>query len=359
MPILVVDDNEDNVELMLDLLEDEGYTSIKIAYDGYEALETLHEQAPVDLVLLDVNMPRMNGFEVLEKIKQSETLRDIPVVMVTALDDLGSAIRCIEAGAEDYLTKPVEESLLMARVMAGLERKYLRNRERGLFREVEAERAKADELLFEVIPEHWARRLKKGEKHVADALPEATVFFSDFVGFTKLSSMITPRRLLHLLNRIFRIFDRQVMRHRMEKIKTIGDAYLAVGGLPPNQEDHAVRCMQFAIAILREVAIFNQYSGMRLQLRIGISTGPIVAGVIGEGRFNIDVWGETVTLAHQMEAQGLPDRIHVTDSTVEQMTDRLRFEPHQEIRTSQGGRVKTYLLSDTEVGDADAMRWQG
>ena len=167
MKILVVDDHEDNLDLLLALLEDRDYTDLITAENGKVALDILFGEAEVDLVLLDINMPVMNGYEVLERMKGDENLQHIPVIMVTALDQLSSVIRCIEGGAEDYLTKPVEETLLGARVQASLERKYLRDKERELLRQVQEERAKSDALLYNVLPESVAERLKRGEENIA------------------------------------------------------------------------------------------------------------------------------------------------------------------------------------------------
>ncbi len=343
MHILVVDDHEDNLDLILALLEDHGYENLHTAKDGRKALDLIEGPTHIDLVLLDINMPVMNGYEVLEYMSDKEELRLIPVIMVTALDQLDSVIRCIEGGAEDYLTKPVEETLLQARVGASLERKFLRDQERRLFRQVEKEKRKSETVLFNVLPRSIAERLKKGEDNIAENIPDATVLFADLVGFTKLSSQISPDTLLYILNHIFSAFDKMVLDFRLEKIKTIGDSYMVVGGIPPNVENHVENCLEFAYASLHYMNKFNGDHNMSLQLRIGMHVGPIVAGVIGQTRFSYDLWGETVNLASRMESLGLPGTIQVSEEVYQRLSVKDGFAPRGVIEVKGKGSMTTYI----------------
>ncbi len=359
MNILVVDDHEDNVDLVLALLEDQGYENLKSASDGQKAIELMELRRDIDLVLLDINMPNMNGYEVLEYMKSSETLNVIPVIMVTALDHLDSVIRCVESGAEDYLTKPVEETLLRARVGASLERKHLRDQERLLLRQVQKEKRKSETVLFNVLPQSIAERLKMGEDNIAETIPDATVLFADLVGFTNLSAQISPATLLYILNQVFSAFDEMVKEYNLEKIKTIGDSYMVVGGLPPNTENHERNCLEFAFASLRYMNQFNEDHNMSLQLRIGMHAGPIVAGVIGQTRFSYDLWGETVNLASRMESLGLPGQVQITEETYKRIGSTDEFVPRGIIEVKGKGAMTTYLstpeaaqkAADSPVGE--------
>ena len=343
MNILVVDDFEDNRDLIVTLLEDQGYKNFLEAEDGKKALEILESNEVIDLVLLDINMPKMNGYEVLDYMKSHDQLLPIPVIMVTAVDQQDSVLRCIEKGAEDYLTKPVEETLMWARVHASLERKYLRNKERQLLKQVQSEKRKSEEILYHVIPESVAERLRRGEESIADTIDDATVLFADLVGFTALSATVNAASLVHMLNYVFRAFDEFGKELKLEKIKTIGDSYMIVGGIPPNTEDHQIRCMQFANKALDHIDVFNENHGMNLQLRVGLHSGPVVAGVIGQTRFTYDLWGETVNLASRMETLGVPGRVQVTQSTYERLQSRFDFEPRGKIDVKGKGEMETYL----------------
>ena len=353
MNILVVDDHEDNLDLVLALLEDHGYESLHTAMDGKKAIQLIEDHRHIDLVLLDINMPVMNGYEVLEYMQVKENLRIIPVIMVTALDQLDSVIRCIESGAEDYLTKPVEETLLRARVGASLERKYLRDQERRLFQQVEREKRKSETVLYNVLPRSIAERLKKGEDNIAEDIADATVLFADLVGFTKLSSQISPDTLLYLLNHIFSAFDKMVVDFQLEKIKTIGDSYMVVVGIAPNVENHEKNCLEFAYACLRYMNQFNEDHNMSLKLRIGMHSGPVVAGVIGQTRFAYDLWGETVNLASRMESLGLPGNIQVAEETLKRLPGQNGFMPRGIIEVKGKGVMTTYLSTLESLQEAD------
>ena len=355
MGILVVDDLEDNVDLMIALLEEEEYSNLLTARNGKEALSILKSDENIDLVLLDINMPELNGYQVLEHIKSSEQLRSIPVIMVSALDELDSVIRCIENGAEDYIYKPVDETLLRARVQATLERKFLRNQERELFRQVEIEKQKSETVLYRVLPESVAERLKKGEENIAETIEDVTIIFTDLVDFTRLSSNMTPDKLVEILNDIFRSYDQLVENLKLEKVKTIGDAYMVVGGLPPHKKNHADRCMDFALSALNKIDDFSKKYELDLKLRIGMSTGPVVAGVIGQTRFTYDLWGDTVNIASRMETLCLPGLIQVGESTYQKLQGKYSFAQRGEIEVKGKDMMKTYLSGRENIEEIENL----
>ncbi|HEC24025.1 MAG TPA: response regulator, partial [Chloroflexi bacterium] len=180
--ILVVDDYEDNRDMLSDQLEWAGYSTV-CAENGVEALERLREQ-DLDLVLLDIMMPIMDGFQVLEAIQADPRLRRIPVVVISALQELDSVVRCIELGAEDYLFKPINPVLLHARVSASLEKKRLRDQEQAYLRRLEAERERSERLLLNILPAPVIERLKQQPETIADSFADVTVLFADIVNFT-------------------------------------------------------------------------------------------------------------------------------------------------------------------------------
>jgi len=210
-------------------------------------------------------------------------------------------------------------------------------------REREREHARSERLLLNVLPAPVAARLKRREDVIADRFPEATVLFADIVDFTPLSSSLPPEDVVALLDDVFTAFDRLVDAHGLEKIKTIGDAYMVAGGIPTPREDHCEAVADMALAMLQECDR-RRAGGDGLRLRIGIDVGPVVAGVIGRRKFIYDLWGDTVNTASRMESHGVPDAIQVTERVRERLSDRYRFEPRETIDVKGKGPMATWLL---------------
>jgi adenylate cyclase len=340
--VLVVDDIETNRDLLGRRLQKQGH-AIVMAENGQQALELMKTQ-PVDLVLLDIMMPLMNGYEVLERLKAEDQSRHIPVIMISALDEIDSVVRCIEMGAEDYLFKPFNPTLLKARVNACLEKKRLRDQEQAFLQQIQVEKEKSERLLLSILPQAIADQLKQSPTTIADCFPEATVLFADLVGFTDLSSRRSPIEIVTLLNTIFTAFDALADFHGLEKIKTIGDAYMVVGGLPVPRADHASAIAQMALDMQTTIAQVNAETNESFSIRIGINTGPVVAGVIGTRKFNYDLWGDTVNTASRMESHGMAGSIQVTEATYQFIHDQFVFEERGLIEVKGKGAMKTYWL---------------
>ena len=211
-------------------------------------------------------------------------------------------------------------------------------------KDLKAEREKAEQLLLNILPQPIANRLKKEERTIADSFNEATVLFADIVGFTNLSAHTPPVELVNLLNQIFSAFDRLAEQHGLEKIKTIGDAYMVVGGIPTPGSDRAQAVAEMALDMLKAIQQFNALNHAEFNMRIGINTGPVVAGVIGLKKFIYDLWGDTVNIASRMESQGIPGCIQVTDATYERLKDKYEFEQRGVIQVKGKGEMMTYLL---------------
>ncbi|MBD2461407.1 response regulator [Oscillatoria sp. FACHB-1407] len=343
--VLVVDDNEMNRDLLSKRLRRQGL-AVVVAENGRQALSEMQSQ-PFDLVLLDIMMPELNGYEVLEQLKADPLLRHIPVIMISALDDIDSVVRCIELGAEDYLFKPFNPTLLKARIGACLEKKRLRDQEQAYLKQLQEEQEKSERLLLNILPKPIADQLKQQQRTIADNFAEVTVMFADIVNFTELSSRLSPTELVSVLNTIFSAFDRLAEQHGLEKIKTIGDAYLVVGGLPIPRPDHVEAIAEMALDMQAAIAAldFAELSlNKPLTMRIGINTGPVGAGVIGTTKFTYDLWGDTVNTASRMESLGLPGQIQVTAETYERLKDRYQFQGRGAIDVKGKGEMVTYLL---------------
>ena len=225
---------------------------------------------------------------------------------------------------------------------------FVRARERALA-ELEVERAKSERLLLNVLPASVASRLKESDEVIADGFASATVLFADIVGFTPLAQDLAPADAVVLLDRVFAGWDDLAARHGVEKIKTIGDAYMVAGGLPSEREDHAEAIADMALEMASEAERCAGERGLPLEVRIGIDTGPIVAGVIGRAKFTYDLWGDTVNTASRMESHGVPGAIQVTERTYERLRERYELSRRGTIEVKGKGPMITYLLLGKRV----------
>ncbi len=539
--ILVVDDTPDNLRLLSAMLTERGY-KVRQALNGQMALTTVR-RIPPDLILLDINMPQINGYDVCSQLKADEQTREIPVIFISALDDVLDKVKAFKVGGGDYITKPFQTEEVLARIenqlnlrrlqkqlteqnaqlrqMAVREKllsqiaqrirqslnlqeiltttvtevrqflqtdrvvicqlkadgsvaiaqesvareelsilnanlydpcfseTYIQEYREGriyaiediytaelrqchidslaqlkvrsnlvvpilqrsvdlgalneelnedfsssstpdsqlyglliahhcsgtrrwqesevellkqlstqigialqqgeLYHQLRRQQEQSEKLLLNILPNSVAQRLKQEQGIIADNFEEVSVLFADIVGFTPLSARICPIELVKLLNQIFSTFDNLAERHGLEKIKTIGDAYMVVGGLPLPLDDPARAIAEMALDMQQAIANFQADSGEQFQIRIGINTGPVVAGVIGTRKFIYDLWGDTVNVASRMESTGVPGCIQVTATTYERLKDRYEFEERGTIEIKGKGEMMTYWLKDRKA----------
>jgi class 3 adenylate cyclase len=221
---------------------------------------------------------------------------------------------------------------------------------------IEQKNAENERLLLNILPGMIAERLKKGERSIADGFAEVTVLFADVVGFTALSAQTPAAELVSLLNDLFHRFDAVSERHGVEKIKTIGDCYMAACGLPEPRPDHAMAIAEMALELLSVIEAFNRERMVKFQVRIGLNSGPVVAGVIGSTKFIYDLWGDTVNLASRMESTGLPGAVQVTESVYEQLRDKYDFEERGLIDVKGKGKLRAWILrAQSEKRSATAV----
>jgi adenylate cyclase len=375
--ILVVDDLEANVLLLVQMLRGAGYVCVASTMDPHAVCE-LHGKNHYDLILLDLQMPGMDGFQVMDSLKEFEADSYLPVIVITAQPD--QKLRALQAGAKDFVSKPFDLAEVLMRVRNMLEVRLL-HRESLRYgkaleqkvREVEASREtiirQSDELkrlyeklvheqkvserlLLNLLPSPIAERLKARSDLIAGSPPEiiadnfleVSVLFADIVQFTCFSAGMSPERLVAILNEIFADFDNIADSRGLEKIKTIGDAYMAAAGLPVPAPDHAVRAAHMALDMIESLARFNERSGHSLQLRIGINSGAVVAGVIGRHRFIYDLWGDAVNIASRMESQGVAGRVQVTEATRKLLAEPFVLEERGTIAAKGLGDLYTWFL---------------
>jgi class 3 adenylate cyclase len=288
--LLVVDDNKVNRILLARGLESQGHR-VETAENGKQALEKLRSDS-FDLVLLDIEMPEMDGYQVLEICLQDAELRDIPIIMTSSLDELDSVVKCVELGAEDYLNKPVNATLLRARVNASLEKKRLRDEQRKLFRTF-ATREVADELL--------RTGFSLGGKYV-----DATVLFADIRSYTSYAENEDPTEIIELLNNYFALMFDAITGHHGTVNQMVGDGLMAIFGAPIARPSHREDAVRAALEMLSLLEGFNQQQAVlnktQLQIGIGIATGRMIAGYTGiQHRATYTCIGDTVNIAKRIE----------------------------------------------------------
>jgi adenylate cyclase len=223
--------------------------------------------------------------------------------------------------------------------------RYFQSQKEGALQELALEQGRSEKLLLNILPKSIADRLKANDMRIADSYDEVTIMFADLVNFTQLSSGMPPAQLVSLLNQVFSRFDQLAEKHGLEKIKTIGDAYMVVGGVPLERDDHATAIAEMALEMQAVLSELAEASGYQLKMRIGINTGPVVAGVIGSKKFSYDLWGDTVNVASRMEHHGLPDAIQLTEPTYQLISDQFVLQDRGVISVKGKGEVKTYLLT--------------
>ncbi len=358
--ILLVDDIPDNLRVLSTILEGEGYRCRK-AISGALALNAI-AMAPPDLVLLDITMPTMDGFEVCRQLKANPATQGIPVIFLTARDAEVEKEQAFGLGAADYIVKPFMAYEVLLRVKHQLallqQRRLLEAQNHQLQAEirerqqVEAElrrqRQRSEELLTNVLPFQIAQRLKEREQAIADQFDNVTILFADLVGFSTVAAQLTPGELVRLLNQIFSRFDELAALYGLEKIKTIGDAYMVAAGVPLARPDHARAIAQMALDMQSVIGDFRRPDGQPFQLRIGINSGSVVAGVIGIRKFIYDLWGDTVNIASFMESTGEATKIQVSELSYVYLKKHFTLEPRGEMQLKSGPWVTTYWLINHE-----------
>lgn len=366
--ILIVDDTPENIDILDGLLQD--YRK-KVATNGEKALQIAFSEDPPDLILLDIEMPKMDGFEVCKRLKSDPLTKDIPVIFLTAQTDKKTTIEGFKIGACDFMTKPFNPEELMVRVKTQLDLTEARRKLEATIQQmeissallkqsaeemsrqnitIEEERRKADSLLLNVLPEFVARELKERGHVTPRHFPIATVLFADLVGFSKISKGLTPKEIVDELSYLFVGFDLILEKNNMEKIKTIGDGYMAAGGVPIPNTSNPVDVVKAGIEMVKfvnRIRAENEKSGRpSWEVRIGIHTGELVAGVIGKNKFVYDIWGVTVNAASRMESAGEPGKVNISGITYQLVKDKFNCTYRGNIDVKNMGKLDLYFCND-------------
>jgi len=348
--VLLIDDQPMIGEAVRRLLADQADISYGFCRDAEKAFETAEQFRPT-VILQDLVMPETDGLDLVRQFRQRTTTAQIPVIVLSATEEAATKAELLEAGANDYLVKLPHQIELIARIRVHSEA-YKRLLERDAaftalersLADLTREREKSERLLRNILPDTVAERLKNNIGTIAESFPSVSVLFADLCGFTTFSQHVDASQLVDLLDDIFSAFDHLANAYGVEKIKTIGDAYMAVAGLPEPRDDHAEAVAGMALGMLEAFRGVMRNRGLSMEVRIGIHSGPVVAGVIGKHKFSYDLWGDTVNTASRMESHGEPSRVHVSEATQALLKDRFRFADRGEMVVKGKGLQRTFFL---------------
>lgn len=365
--VLYVDDEENNLNSFRAALR-RNY-NIFTALSGEEGMSILKEK-DIHIVVTDQRMPNMTGVQFLQHIPRDQ---DNIRIILTGFSDMESIIEAINTGkVYRYITKPWDKDELKITIDNAIETITLRRNNKKLIQElkehneqleekvkqrtseiekqkdeIELSKAQSDSLLLNILPHDIAEELKNFGKSYARKHEQVSVLFADIKGFTSIAEMLTPVKLVTQLDEMFGAFDNIIAKHGMEKIKTIGDAYMCAGGLPQADKENAIRSVGAALDMQRFIKGFAEANKIQdlpdFEVRIGINSGPVVAGVVGLKKFAYDIWGDTVNVASQMEQNGEPGKVNISGQTYELVKDVYNCTHRGKIKIKSKGEVDMYF----------------
>jgi class 3 adenylate cyclase len=342
--ILIVDDNDDNRYTLELLLQADGHVRITCASGGNDAVALLAKER-FSLILLDMMMPDLSGDEVLKRIKGDPETRDTPVVVISAETDTDLISKCIEIGADDYLPKPFNQAILRARVASALRKYSSRMLENEYLAKLEQEKMYSDSLLKNIFPREIAVRIRNGESNIADYVEDASILFADVVGFARITQRMRAYEIVGCLNRLFSEFDRLAEDVKVEKIRSVGDNYMAAVGLTAPLADHARVAANLGLDMVAAAQRMESTLPAPFSIRVGVHSGPVMAGVIGIRKFAYDVWGDTVTVAARVEAAGQPNRVLVSAATAKKLEGAFKLDGPHRAETKEQRVLETFFVS--------------
>ena len=327
--VLIVDDAVENLQVLSGLLKDK--YRVKIAKNGEKALELANAAEKPNLILLDVVMPGMSGFEVFAKIKSDNATKNIPVIFITALNEATDETKGFEVGGADFISKPFHPEVVLARIQTHIE--------------LQDAKQKSDTLLKVLLPENVVNDLINNGKHIPEIHNNVSILFFDFVGFTNMTTQMNPQVLIEELSGIFTDFDEICSKHHATRIKTIGDAYMATTGLGTDDKNHAVNLVNTGIDFINYLNHRNQIAEHKWQCRIGIHSGSVIAGIIGKNRFAYDILGDDVNIAAKVESAGVPMKVTITEATKQLCGEQFISESIGKVMLKRRGEMELFVVT--------------
>lgn len=334
--ILIADDDPVSRSIFGDIVENLGH-EIVVTDNGKDAWKIIKEDPAINVAFIDWIMPGMDGPSLCSRIKNEIVDRYVYSIMITAKGEKADLVKGMDAGADEFISKPVHEGELISRLRAG-------ERMLAYEQKLRTEKQRADELLTNVMPPVIAARLKKGDTYIADIFPESSIMFLDIVGFTDWCLRMEAKTMVEQLNMLFALFDEEIEKYGLEKIKSVGDAYLVAGGVPNPMDDHAPAMARLALGIQARISEMNKHRLQPWCIRTGITTGAVVGGVIGQKRFLYDVWGDTVNNASRLEAAAGTNEILVSEATYLLIKDDFECETVGKVTLKGMGEQSVWQL---------------
>lgn len=298
-----------------------GYEVKGMASTAEEVISKANVSKP-DIILMDIMLEgKMTGIDAAEKIKSEA---DIPIIYLTALADNETIQKAKITEPFGYILKPYDERMLHSSIEMALYKHKMSSKLREKTRELEEEKKKSEKLLYNILPIDIVNEFKENGNILPRKHENVTLMFTDFEGFTSMASNLPPENLVFELNDIFKNFDTIIEKYGLEKLKTIGDSYMVAGGLPNETKLHAKNVIDASLEMNQFLASRNSSSSNKWNMRVGIHSGSVIAGVIGKNKFTYDVWGETVNIANRMEKNGEPGKINISESTYNIVKDEFK-----------------------------------
>ena len=325
--ILIVDDTATNIGIISSVLKDSFRT--KVATNGEKALVLASAGDRPDLILLDITMPGMDGYEVCRRLKANPATSGIPVIFLTAKTEAEDEKQGFAVGAVDYVHKPFSAPIILARVNTHIALQAALQQARDAQRQ-------ADELLHCLLPEAAAEEIRNIGTVIPRRYNNVAVLFCDVVNFTAYCDKHEPEDVVSRLDALFVAFERVAAAHGLEKIKTIGDAFMAAAGLLKTANDP----LESAVLCGLEMAATSIEAQLGWAVRVGVHIGPVVAGIVGQERYQFDIWGDTVNIAARMAGKATPGGVAVTDETWRQIKDRFEGESLGDLEVKGKGTIR-------------------
>jgi class 3 adenylate cyclase len=350
--ILLVDDMASITEIMISHLDQMGHDFIYLkANNGRDACKIAKKSQP-DLIIMNWEMPKLNGIEALTLLKKNELTRNIPVIIASGFSDAIAVHKALKAGAMDYVCKPIKPIELIARVRSVLALNSSIKALKQKQEELENERRKVENILQGIIPAKILNDIKETGFSKPQRYKNTTVMFSDLIGFTKKTNNMSPKRLINELNDIFSAFDKIIVRNRCTRIKTIGDAYLAVCGLPEEDPRHAERLIRAATEFRDYITLRNETHLIKWEITIGINSGDVIGSLVGVKNYLFDIFGTNVNTASRLQSQCEPMEIAVSPSTYKLANNYFSFKEKGKVKLKGMNEVTIYnVLDEVKIND--------
>ena len=339
---------EDETIIALDIsntLQRLGYNVIGVASTGAEIFQHL-EQAVPDLIMMDIMLDGdMSGIEAANIISQKYSL---PVVFLTALTDHETLHRAKKTNPFGYILKPYDEKSLHSAIEMALYKHKVEEELHAKTLELEEEKRRTDSLLKNILPEEIVEEIKTKGTVKPRFYDEVSILFTEFYGFDQITSETEPGLLLRELNEVFENFDGIVQKHNLEKMKTIGDSYMIASGLPNSIRNHAEKLVRAAIEMRDYIVNRNLEKEIKLEMKTGIHTGPVVAGIVGMRKFTYDVWGDTVNIASRMTSGCEPQKINISGAAYSLIRDKFDCEYRGKLNAKGKGEIDMYYVETSK-----------